>query len=66
MTSGKRKTVGRPLVHTTSEQKKTANAVAARLYRARQRAKKAERRDLSKPLESSIIDLSELRTLWWR
>lgn len=56
--------VGRPLEHVTSEQKKAANASAARQYRARQKAKREEWRDLSKRPRSSIIDLSALLPPW--
>jgi hypothetical protein len=48
----------------TSEQKKAANALAARQYRARQKAKRQEWRDLSKVPRSSIIDLSALLPPW--
>jgi hypothetical protein len=56
--------VGRPVQHVTSEQRKAANAFAARQYRARQRAQRQERRDLSKQPRSSIIDLSALLPPW--
>jgi hypothetical protein len=63
VTLEKRK-VGRPLKHITSEQKKAANASAARQYRARQKAKREGWRDLSKHPQSSILDLSALLPPW--
>lgn len=56
--------VGRPAKHLTLEEKKAANATAAKEYRARQKAKKQEWRDPTKRPRSSIIDLSALAPPW--
>jgi hypothetical protein len=64
MVTVEKQKVGRPLKHVTSTQKKVANASAARQYRARQKAKKLERRDLSKSPRSSIIDLGAVVPPW--
>lgn len=63
MVTVEKRKVGRPLKHVTSEQKRAANASAARQYRARQ-AKKLERSDLLKHPRSTIIDLSALLPPW--
>lgn len=51
---------GRPPKHGTPAEKKTANAAAARAYRARKKAEQAARRDPAQPLHSKVIDLSAL------
>lgn len=51
---------GRPRVHQTPEEKKAAQAEAARQYRARKKAERDARRDLGQPISSKIIDLSVL------
>lgn len=56
--------VGRPRKYTTEEQKKAANAAAAKSYRERQRQKRDDWRDLKKHPQSSIIDLSCLAPSW--
>jgi uncharacterized membrane protein len=46
--------------HLSLAEKKIANALAAKEYRARKKAKTEERRDTTKALRSKIIDLSAL------
>jgi hypothetical protein len=64
MATVEKRKLGRPLEHVTSEQKKAANAAAARQYRARQKAKRQDWSDPSKRPQSSIIDLSALLPPW--
>lgn len=63
MSTGNR-TVGRPLQHMTVEEKKAASALAARQYRARQKAVREKRLSLSKQPKSKVIDLSTLTPPW--
>lgn len=60
----KKRAVGRPLKHTTDVQKKAANALAAKAYRERKKAKLEQWRDLRTLPKSSVIDLSELLPPW--
>lgn len=55
---------GRPLKHLTEEQKRAANALAARQYRERKKAKRQAWRDPSTLPKSDIIDLSALPPPW--
>jgi len=55
---------GRPPVYRTLEERRQANAEAARRYRAKKKATALARKDSAKPLESSIIALDSLPA--WR
>lgn len=56
--------LGRPRKHLTKDEKRAANAAAARKYRAQKKAQREERRNTNKLPQSRIIDLSALNPPW--